>query len=254
ENIMRRLSERKVTGHHVVREVEHAAVEVARPLTFAVLIIMTVYLPIVTFQRIEGRLFRPMALTIALAVVGSLILTLTLIPVLATILFRRPPSERESPPMRWLRRPYTRALAWCVRRPLVPVLAAGGLLALSIVVFALLGKEFLPELDEGDLWLRVKFPVGISLESAVPYVHEIRERLLAFPEPRVIVSQLGAPDDGTDPNGPDNAEFYIGLRPRTEWKSPDKDQLIERMNLALQDIPGITTNFSQPIKDNVDEA
>jgi cobalt-zinc-cadmium resistance protein CzcA len=254
ENILRHLSERKVTGHRVVREVQHAAVEVARPLTFAVLIIMTVYLPIVTFQRIEGKLFRPMAVTISLAVVGSLLLTLTLIPVLTSFLFQRPPAERESPLLRWLRRPYAPAVSWCVRRPVVPVLGAAGLIALSLFVFTLLGKEFLPELDEGDLWLRVKLPVGIALEATRPYVHEIRERMLQFPEVRVVVSQTGAPDDGTDPNGADNNEFYIGLKPREAWRFKEKDKLIEAMAASLSDIPGITTNFSQPIKDNVDEA
>jgi cobalt-zinc-cadmium resistance protein CzcA len=255
ENILRHLGERKVADRRVVREVQHAAVEVARPLTFAVLIIMTVYVPILTFQRIEGKLFRPMAVTISLAVIGSLLLTLTLIPVLTSFLFRRPPSERESPLLGWLRRPYAPTLRWCVRRPLVPILGAGALLAASLFVFTLLGKEFLPELDEGDLWLRVKLPVGISLEATRPYVHEMRERMLRFPEVRAVVSQTGAPDDGTDPNGPDNNEFYIGLKPREEWRTPkDKDKLIEAMTAALADLPGITTNFSQPIKDNVDEA
>ena len=254
ENIMRHLSESKPTGRRLVREVQHAAEEVARPLTFAVLIIMTVYVPILTFQRIEGKLFRPMAVTISLAVIGSLILTLTLIPVLSSFLFRRLPSERESPILRWMRRPYVPAVRWCVRRPGVPILGAAGLLVISLFVFTLLGKEFLPELDEGDLWLRIKFPVGISLEGARPYVREIRERLLKFPEVRVIVSQLGAPDDGTDPNGPDTAEFYVGLKPREEWKTRDKDKLVEAMASAIGDMPGISTNFSQPIKDNVDEA
>ena len=254
ENILRHLAERRPTGHRVVREAQHAALEVARPLTFAVLIIMTVYLPILTFQRIEGKLFRPMAVTISLAVIGSLVLTLTLIPVLASVLFRRPPSDRESPFLRGLRRPYAPTVRWCVRRPLVPLLAAGALFGLALFTFTLLGKEFLPELDEGDLWLRVKFPIGISLEGARPYVHDIRERLLVFPEVRVVVSQLGAPDDGTDPNGPDNAEFYVGLTPRDEWRVRDKDELIAQMAARLAPIPGITTNFSQPIKDNVDEA
>src|SRR5207253_3004803 len=129
-----------------------------------------------------------------------------------------------------------------------------GLLCLALFVFTMLGKEFLPELDEGDVWLRVKFPVGISLEAAGPYVHEIRERLGRFPETRVVVSQLGAPDDGTDPSGPDNAEFYVGLHPRARWRYRDKDRLIDAMAASLEGIPGITTNFSQPIKDNVDEA
>jgi cobalt-zinc-cadmium resistance protein CzcA len=215
---------------------------------------MTVYVPILTFQRIEGKLFRPMAVTIALAVIGALALTLTLIPVLATFLFRRPPGGRESPPLRWLRRPYAWLLARCVRRPIFPVAGASALLVLAAVAFMFLGKEFLPELDEGDLWLRVKFPVGISLEDARPYVREIRERLLVFPEVRTVVSQLGAPDDGTDPNGPDNCEFYIGLKPREVWRIKDKNKLVDAMADVLIGVPGITTNFSQPIKDNVDEA
>jgi heavy metal efflux system protein len=254
ENILRHLSERKPEGARVIPEVERAAKEVARPLTFAVLIIMTVYLPILTFQRIEGRLFHPMAVTISLAVIGSLILTLTLIPVLSSYFFRQPPTERESPLLGWLRNAYHPALRFCIGRPLIPVLSAGALLVLSFIIFAFLGKEFLPELDEGDIWLRVKFPVGISLEGTQPYVHDIRERMLKFSEVRAVVSQNGAPDDGTDPNGPDNAEFYIGLKPRDEWRIKDKEKLIEAMNAALSAIPGITTNFSQPIKDNVDEA
>jgi cobalt-zinc-cadmium resistance protein CzcA len=254
ENIVRHLAERRASGPQVIPEVQHAAVEMARPLTFAVLIIMTVYVPILTFQRIEGKLFRPMAVTISVAVIAALVLTLTLIPVLASFAFRRPPGERESPILRWLRRPYGRLLARCVRRPLLPVAGAAVLLVIAGVTFVFLGKEFLPELDEGDVWLRVKFPVGISLEAARPYVHEIRERVLAVPEVRTVVSQLGAPDDGTDPNGPDNCEFYIGLKPREEWTARDKNQVVEAMGQALAGIPGITTNFSQPIKDNVDEA
>jgi cobalt-zinc-cadmium resistance protein CzcA len=254
ENIFRHLAQHRPTGSRVLRAVHHAATEVARPLTFAVLIIMTVYLPILTFQRIEGKLFRPMAVTIALAVIGSLLLTLTVIPVLASLLFRRPPAGRESPLLRALRRPYLAALRWCLRRPLIPVLGATGCLVLSLFLFTLLGKEFLPELDEGDLWVRVKFPIGISIEGVRPYVHDIRERLLKFPEVRVVVSQMGAPDDGTDPEAPDNVEFYVGLKPREEWTVKDKNILVEAMTASLLQIPGITTNFSQPIKDNVDEA
>ena len=256
ENIVRHLSQRRVTGHRVVREVQHSALEVARPLTFAVLIIMTVYVPILTFQRIEGKLFRPMAVTISLAVIGSLVLTLTLIPVLASLLFRRPPSERESPLLRWLRRPYTPALAFCLRRPAVPIGAAAALLVLSLVTFTFLGKEFLPELDEGDMWVRVALPLGISVEGGRPYVREMREQFLRFPEVHAVVSQLGAPDDGTDPEAPDNAEFYVGLKPREAWTTTkDREELIEKMRRALLGaVPGITTNFSQPIKDNVDEA
>jgi len=255
ENIVRHLSERKPRGRRVLREVQHAAVEVARPLTFAVLIIMTVYVPILTFQRIEGKLFRPMAVTISLAVIGSLLLTLTLIPVLCSLLFSRPPSERESPLLRWLRQPYLPLLRWCLRHPVVPIAGAAACLVLSLFVFTLLGKEFLPELDEGDLWVRTQFPVGISIEAVQPYVREIRERLLKFPEVRTVVSQLGAPDDGTDPEAPDNVEFYVGLNLREEWTTTkNKERLIETMNASISSLPGFTTNFSQPIKDNVDEA
>jgi len=255
ENIVRHLGERKPTGPAVVREVAHAAEEVAKPLTFAVLIIMTVYVPILTFQRIEGKLFRPMAVTISLAVIGSLLLTLTLIPVLCSLVFPRPPSERESPLVRWMRRPYLVVLRASLWRPIVPVAAAASCLVCALFVFTLLGKEFLPELDEGDLWVRTQFPVGISIEAVRPYVREIRERLLKFPEVRVVVSQLGAPDDGTDPEAPDNVEFYVGLKPREEWTTTrSKEKLVEAMNASLQGMPGFTTNFSQPIKDNVDEA
>src|SRR6266702_8122666 len=195
-----------------------------------------------------------MAVTISLAVIGSLVLTLTLIPVLASLLFRRPPSERESPLLRGLRRPYVPALTFCLRRPAVPIGAAAALLALSLVAFTFLGKEFLPELDEGDMWVRVALPLGISVEGGRPYVREMREQFLRFPEVHAVVSQLGAPDDGTDPEAPDNAEFYVGLRPREEWRFRTRAKLAEAMDTALADIPGKTTNFSQPIKDNVDEA
>jgi cobalt-zinc-cadmium resistance protein CzcA len=135
ENIVRHLAEQKPTGRRVIREVQHAAVEVANPLTFAVLIIMTVYVPILTFQRIEGKLFRPMAVTISLAVIGALVLTLTLIPVLASLLFRRPPSERESPLLLWLRRPYVPALRWCLRKPVIPAGRRGVRLALAAPLY-----------------------------------------------------------------------------------------------------------------------
>src|SRR5213079_3164050 len=133
ENIMRHLGEHKPQGRRVLREVQHAAGEVARPLTFAVLIIMTVYVPILTFERIEGKLFRPMAVTISLAVIGSLVLTLTLLPVLTTFAFRRPPAERESPLLAWLRRPYAWILRRCLRRPLLPIAGAGGLLIVALI-------------------------------------------------------------------------------------------------------------------------
>src|SRR5439155_1634080 len=167
--------------------------------------------------NVRAAILVALTIPLSLAVIGSLVLTPTLIPVLASLLFRRPPSERESPLLRWLRRPYVPALTFCLRRPAVPISAAAALLALSLVAFTFLGKEFLPELDEGDMWVRVALPLGISVEGGRPYVREMREQFLRFPEVHAVVSQLGAPDDGTDPEAPDNAEFYVGLKPREEW-------------------------------------
>src|SRR5262249_59442248 len=134
-----------------------------------------------------GKLSPPRAFPFSVALVGSLSLTLTRIPVFASLFFTRPPSEKESPLLQWLRRPYTPAIKWCVGRPLLPILGATGLLAIALFLFTVLGKEFLPELDEGDLWLRVKLPVGIALEATRPYAHEIRERLGPVPAVRAVV-------------------------------------------------------------------
>src|SRR5262249_7132223 len=143
----------------------------------------------------------------------------------------------------------------CVGRPVLPVAVATVMILVTVFAFTALGKEFLPELDEGDMWLRAIFPLGISVEGVRPYVKEIRRRMAEFPEVRVIVSQLGAPDDGTDPEAPDNAEFYVGLQPREEWRFKSREALVEAMSASLSAaIPGINLNFSQPIKDNVDEA
>ena len=142
---------------------------------------------------------------------------------LSSFLFRRPPQERESPVLRWPRQAYLAALALVLAAAARPdTLRRGAAWRLRCIVFTLPASEFLPELDEGDIWLRVKFPVGISLEGARPYVREIRERLLQFPETRVVVSQLGAPTMGQTPTVPDNAEFFIGLKPREEWKIKDR--------------------------------
>src|SRR5262249_14538948 len=174
---------------------------------------------------------------------GSLVLTLTIIPVLSTYFFRRPPSERESPLLRWLRAAYRPALRWCLRRPLVPIASAAAALALALFGVTILRKEFLPDLGQADICLRVKFTVGISLEGARPYVQKIRDRMLAVPEVRVVVSQLGSPDDGTDPNGPDNCEFFIGLKPRQTWRFREKDQLIDAMAKRPGEICGSTQDF-----------
>jgi cobalt-zinc-cadmium resistance protein CzcA len=253
ENIYRHLATH--AGGNVRHRVYVAAREVGSPIFFSVLIIITVYLPILFFQRVEGKMFIPMASTICFALLGALVLTLTVVPVLCSFGLGRAAEEHENRPLAWLRRLYLPSLHWSIERPRATIAVACVLLLLSFAAAPFLGSEFLPELDEGDIWVRAKLPVGVSLEGAQRYVQQLRATLLEFPEVRTVVSQTGSPDDGTDPNGPDNAELYVGLRPREEWTTThDKNQLIERMNQRLGVFPGITFNFSQPIKDNVDEA
>lgn len=255
ENIYRHLAAHHTSGARVRPTVYAAAREVGSPIFFSVLIIITVYLPILFFQRVEGKMFIPMASTICFALVGALILTLTAIPVLCSLLLRNVSEEHESPVLKWARRLYGPALRWSIERPRLTVAISLGLLLLSLAVVPWLGSEFLPELDEGDIWVRAKLPIGVSLEGAQRYVHEMREILLKFPEVRTVVSQTGSPDDGTDPNGPDNAELYVGLKSREQWTTThNKDELIDTMNQRLGIFPGVAFNFSQPIKDNVDEA
>jgi len=255
ENIYRHLAAHHTSGSRVRPTVYAAAREVGSPIFFSVLIIITVYLPILFFQRVEGKMFIPMASTICFALVGALLLTLTAIPVLCSLLLRNVGEEHESFILVGARRLYAPSLRWTIDRPRLTVAVALGLLLLSFAVVPWLGSEFLPELDEGDIWVRAKLPIGVSLEGAQRYVHEMREILLKFPEVRTVVSQTGSPDDGTDPNGPDNAELFVGLKPREEWSTAhDKDALIDAMNQRLAIFPGVTFNFSQPIKDNVDEA
>jgi heavy metal efflux system protein len=255
ENIYRHLAAHHEADARVRPTVYAAAREVGSPIFFSILIIITVYIPILFFQRVEGKMFIPMASTICFALIGALVLTLTLIPVLCSFFLHNVTDEHETRVLTWARRLYLPGLEWSVRRPRLTLTISVVLLLSSFAVVPLLGSEFLPELDEGDIWIRAKLPIGVSLEGAQHYVHEMRERLLQFPEVRTVVSQIGSPDDGTDPNGPDNAELYVAIKPREEWTTThDKDALIDAMNHRLQIFPGVTFNFSQPIKDNVDEA
>jgi heavy metal efflux system protein len=255
ENIYRHLAAHHSSGGRVRPTVYAAAREVGSPIFFSVLIIMTVYLPILFFQRVEGKMFIPMASTICFALLGALMLTLTVVPVFCSLGLRRVAEEHDTRVLEWARLLYQPGLQWSIARPRATIAIALGLLGISLAVVPLLGSEFLPELDEGDIWVRAKLPIGVSLEGAAPYVHQMREILLQFPEVRTVVSQLGSPDDGTDPNGPDNAELYVGLKPREHWTTThDKNALIDAMTQRLAVFPGVTFNFSQPIKDNVDEA
>ena len=225
-----------------------------RPILFSKAIIITAFLPIFTFQRVEKRIFSPMAYTLTFAILGSLLLSLTLVPVLASYWLRRGGAE-EPRAARWLQRMFRPLLERALARPRAVLIAAGVLLLMTVVIGARLGTEFLPELDEGNIWLTVTLPVGISLEAAKDVERQVRKVVLQYPQVSQLVSHLGRPDDGTDAKGANNLEVYADLKPRGEWRGiTAKDDLVDHMQAALRAIPGVELNFSQYIKDNVEEA
>ena len=226
-----------------------------RPILFAKAILITAFLPIFTFQRVEKRIFSPMAFTLTFALLGSVVLSLTLIPVLASFFMRTDRGPGETPATRLLERSFARAFDWAAGRQRTLIAGACALLAGALVLAFTIGTEFLPELDEGNIWLRVTMPVGISLSEAKSIEREVRRRVQEFPQVRQIVTQLGRPDDGTDSKGANNLEAYVDLEPRARWgRIRDKDALVSAMAERLDGIPGIDLNFSQYIRDNVEEA
>jgi cobalt-zinc-cadmium resistance protein CzcA len=225
-----------------------------RPIMFAKAIVITAFLPIFTFQRVEKRIFSPMAFTLTFALLGSLLLSLTLVPVLASYWMRASHSG-EPRAARWIQEKFAPCLDWALAHRRATLGIAIGLLAIALGIGTQLGTEFLPELDEGNIWLTVTMPTGISLEQAKIVERQVRRIMLQYPEVTQLVSQLGRPDDGTDSKGANNLEIYADLAPRGTWKSAgDKDALIAKMQAQLDAIPGLDLNFSQYIKDNVEEA
>jgi cobalt-zinc-cadmium resistance protein CzcA len=225
-----------------------------RPILFAKAIVITAFLPIFTFQRVEKRIFSPMAYTLTFALLGSLLLSLTLVPVLASF-WLRSGGEAEPRAARWLQTRFRPLLDRALARPRPVLFAAGALLLATLIVGSRLGTEFLPALDEGNIWLTVTLPVGISLDAAKGVERRVRQVILGYPQVSQLVSHLGRPDDGTDPKGSNNLEVYADLKPRGEWRGiTDKDELVEHMQRELDAIPGVELNFSQYIKDNVEEA
>jgi len=256
ENLLRRVSGRGDAS--LVGTIAEAAHEVQRPVFFAVIIIITAYLPIFTLQRVEGRLFAPMAWTVAFALLGALLFALVLAPVLARYLLRDDTHEWHNPVLAALTRRYRRGLAWCLRHRGLTIGAAGGVLALTllIVVSGVVGSEFLPHLDEGAIWVRGTLPASTGPTEGERLMAQARLVLTAFPEVTQVVSQVGRPDDGTDATGFFNTEYFVDLRPRAEWRPrfATKEDLIAAMDAELEKIPGVIWNFSQPIADNVEEA
>ncbi|HKK07830.1 MAG TPA: efflux RND transporter permease subunit, partial [Gemmatimonadota bacterium] len=256
ENIHRQLAF-QAQGPRRLREViAAAAAEVDRPIFYAVAVIVAGFLPIYVLTGPSGKLFRPMADTTIFALLGSLVLALTLLPVLASWLFRGGVVARRNPMFEWLRERYERSLDWCLQRPRTTVLVSAAAFGASLLVLPAIGAEFMPHLDEGALWVRATMPYTISFEASSRIVPRIRGILRSFPEVTDVGSEHGRPDDGTDPTGFFNAEFYVGLRPYDEWKGKirTKPQLIAAINRKLSAFPGIIFNYTQPAEDAVDEA
>ncbi len=233
-----------------------AAAEVGRSIFFAAAIIIAGFVPLFTLSGIEGHIFGPMAKTYAYAIAGGLIATFTVTPALALTLFPAKVEERETPVVRWLRRGYEPALKFMLANRIIALSGLATLFLLAALALHSLGQEFLPKLEEGNLWVRATFPQSISLEDSDGYVNRMRVLMAKYPEVQSVVSQHGRPDDGTDATGFFNAEFFVPLKPFDSWPAGiDKEKLTQDMTSALQEsFPGVEFNFSQYIQDNVEEA
>ncbi|MBS2033324.1 MAG: efflux RND transporter permease subunit, partial [Deltaproteobacteria bacterium] len=255
ENVFARMGHRKATD--VPADViQKATLEVAKPTLFSLAIIIVAYVPIFTLQRVEGRIFSPMANTVASALVGALLFSLTLVPVLCVLMLNRV-EHKESPVVRWAENLYRPSLAFVLRHQIPTVIAAVVVLAGSLVVLVRgVGSEFLPDLNEGILWVTATMPPEISLEEAHRTVPRVEALLRSFPEVKTVVAQLGRPEDGTDAKAVNNLEMLVDLKPMGQWTTAhDVDTLIEKMNAKLnENTLGIDLNFSMPIKDNVEES
>ncbi|MEW5791592.1 MAG: CusA/CzcA family heavy metal efflux RND transporter [Pseudomonadota bacterium] len=231
------------------------AVEVGRPVLFAKAIIISAFLPIFTFQRVEGKIFSPMALTLSFAILGAILITLTLIPVLLSFTLRNNRmAERHSRWMHALQVRYRALLAFAFRWRKTVVGLSVLLLAASLLLAPRLGSEFLPKLDEGNIWLTLTLPPSTALDKTKEVEERIRAILLSYPEVSSVIAHMGRPDDGTDPKGPNNMEIMANLAPREHWRFAGKEALIRDMERRMESIPGVHTNFSQVIEDNVEEA
>jgi cobalt-zinc-cadmium resistance protein CzcA len=255
ENLLRILEERKGRIRSLPGAIVEAVSEMGRPILFSKVILLTAFIPLYTLQRVEGRIFKPMALTLTFALVAGTVFAILVVPALATFAAGKRIAAQESWIVRRLVRLYRPALAFALRTPAPVCVSAVLLLTAGGVCYCLIGSEFLPKLDEGDLWVRTFAPQSISPTESAAITQNVRRRLASFPEVRYVVSQIGRPDDGTDINGWDVTEYSVGLRPREEWKTAHtREQLCEALARNLREIPGIQSQFSQYIEDNVNEA
>lgn len=258
ENVFRQLSEHKHQIHDrdsIRTTILEATSQVGRATLFSMLIIIIAHIPIFTLQRHEGRIFAPMAYTVTSALVGSLLFSLTLVPLFCFYFLRKGLPEKENAIVRFCKRIYRPALIWSLSNKKVVFVAALAALAVSIFLMPYLGSEFLPELNEGTIWVNITLPPGMSVSETSRVCARIRKVLHKFPEVTTVVSQAGRPEDGTDPKTINMTEFYVGMKPPSEWtRTITKEQLTEQMEQSLMAIPGIKPSFSQPIRDNVLES
>ena len=238
-----------------IQNLKNTAVEMGRPILFSKFIIILAFLPIFTFQRVEGKLFSPMAFTLSFALLGAIILTLTLIPALLSFTMRREDmAEKHSAWMDKVKDIYKNFLLKMAKIRVTVVVASVGLLVLSLALSPMLGSEFLPKLDEGNIWLTISLPPSTNLDKSKEIERHVRNILRSYKEVKMVSSGVGRPDDGTDPKGPNNIEIFADLTPSNTWNFTSKQALIEDMSFKIHKIPGIPTNFSQVIQDNVEEA
>lgn len=254
ENIFRHLTEEKDHRLSISELVIRSAREVARPVAFAIGVIIIVFLPLFTLQGIEGKMFTPMAFTISFAMLGSLIVSLTLAPVLCAMLLKRDAREWENPVLKWLGKHYGPILQWIMdRRVLVVVCCAGTMLA-TFALAPRLGSEFLPEMDEGSVMIRATLLPSVSLNQTLQMAQKMEKIMMTFPEATDVVSKIGRAEIGGDPEDVNNIEIYVGLIPKSKWKTArTKEALVDAMRTRLSDMPGAVYSFSQPIATRVDE-
>jgi cobalt-zinc-cadmium resistance protein CzcA len=261
ENIVRHMSQRQDgdNSRTPIQVIAEAAHEVQRPVFYAIAIIITAYSPIFTLQRVEGRLFKPMAWTVTFALLGAIIFSIVIAPVLASFFFGKGVREWRNPVMEFLKTRYRSAARWAIEHRLVTIGVAsiGLLIAIYLTFGGVIGSEFLPHLDEGALWVRGTLAPSTGPSEGIRVMNQARTLLCSFPEVPQCWSQVGRPDDGTDTTGFFNTEFFVDLKPKEEWRPvfhESKDELIAAMNRELEKIPGVTWGFSQPIEDNMEEA
>ena len=259
ENIVRHLNRPDEAPRPLVERIREAAHEVQRPVFYAIAIIITAYLPIFTLQRVEGKLFKPMAWTVAFALLGALLFSMLVAPAIASLLFRRGASQWQNPVMNFLTVHYRRTVRWAIGHRAITIGLAGLAFALSMFLAfsGVIGSEFLPHLDEGAIWVRGTLAPSVGPTESARVADQARVILASFPEVPQVVNQIGRPDDGTDTTGFFDTEFFVDLLPKEKWRPvfhQDKERLIAAMDRELEKIPGVTWGFSQPISDNLEEA